>query len=162
MNLPCENQQDLIQELLDGALSAPDMALLQTHLAACEGCQAHHDAMASTFDNLDDLLSMPMTGAPDLVAALGLDSPVPALAAAPVRPVAKKPHVGRFAWAAAAACAVLTVGVFGSQHASTSVMQTAHKPVHVASASATAGELDEDAALLTWFGPEADPADTAF
>jgi anti-sigma factor RsiW len=48
VEMDCHELVELVTEYLEGAMSPPECARLEAHLAACRGCQAYLDQMRST------------------------------------------------------------------------------------------------------------------
>jgi anti-sigma factor RsiW len=53
--LGCHELVELVTEYLDGAMSPPERARLEAHLAACRGCQAYLDQMRVTIRTVGHL-----------------------------------------------------------------------------------------------------------
>ncbi len=105
MPITCEEVRDNLDAWAIGALDADDTAALEGHLPGCADCTLAADAARSTASAL--ALAVPLHAAPSSLKTRVLSS-----ATAPQqRPVSKRPAAWRYWPSAAAAVAVIGVGI---------------------------------------------------
>ncbi len=54
-NLTCQELVELVTGYLEGAMSAPERARFEAHLAVCPGCRNYLEQMQRTIDSLGQL-----------------------------------------------------------------------------------------------------------